>query len=355
MKILSIIGARPQFVKEAIIQKEINKYDDIEEIVVHTGQHYDENMSDIFFKVLNMRKPDYNLGINGSSHGQMTGEMLIKLEEIMIKESPDVVILYGDTNSTLAGALAASKLKIKVAHIEAGLRQEPKDMPEEINRVLTDRISSYLFVPSEYGMKNLTKEGLTNNVYFTGDVMYDIFLEMKPHFDSSLMDELNLEKDNFILLTMHRDFNVDNKETLKTILEQLEKINREIPIVWPLHPRTASRIKSFELEYLIKDMNILEPIDYLNLMGLTEYCKKIITDSGGFQKESYFAKKEGIVIMPDTSWRELTDKKINLLANPNEVYEKTTEENNQVFEENIYGNGDSAKQIIKILYNDFIN
>lgn len=353
MKILSIIGARPQFVKEAIIQKEISKYDDIEEIVVHTGQHYDENMSGIFFKVLNMKKPDYNLGINGSSHGEMTGEMLIELEKIMIKENPDVVILYGDTNSTLAGAIAASKLKIKVAHIEAGLRQEPKDMPEEINRVITDRISSYLFVPSEYGMENLEREGIKNNVYFTGDVMYDIFLEMIPYFDDSLVDELGLEKDNYIVMTMHRDFNVDEPSKLKAILEDIEKINKEIPIVWPIHPRTSARIKEFGFENLIKDLKILDPIDYLNLMGLTKHAKKILTDSGGFQKESYFANKEGVVIMPDTSWRELTDKGINQLAEPNEVYEKTMKNSNIDFEKGIYGNGDSAKQIIKILYDDY--
>lgn len=353
MKILSIIGARPQFVKEAIIQKEINKYDDITEIVVHTGQHYDENMSDIFFKVLNMKKPDYNLGINGSSHGQMTGEMLIELEKIMMKEEPDVVILYGDTNSTLAGAIAASKLKIKVAHIEAGLRQEPKDMPEEINRVLTDRIASYLFVPSEYGMENLKKEGITKNVYFTGDVMYDIYLEMIPYFDDSLIEKLDLEKDNYIVMTMHRDFNVDEPEKLKTILEQVAKVNKKIPVVWPLHPRTAARIKTFNLEYLIEDLKILEPIDYLNLMGLTKYAKKILTDSGGFQKESYFSDKEGIVIMPDTSWRELTDKGINQLSEPDEVFEKTMKNSNKEFEKGIYGNGDSAKQIIEILYNDY--
>ena len=353
MKILSIIGARPQFVKEAIIQKEIQKYNDIEEIVVHTGQHYDENMSGIFFQVLNMKEPDYNLGINGTTHGQMTGEMLIELEKIMVKEKPDIVILYGDTNSTLAGAIAASKLKIKIAHIEAGLRQEPKDMPEETNRVVTDRISDYLFVPSAYGLENLKKEGIYENVYFTGDVMYDIYLEMAPFFDDSLRRKLNLENGNYIVMTMHRDFNVDDPKKLQTILEQICDINKETTVVWPIHPRTKSRIENFNLEYLIKDLKILEPIDYLNLMGLTKYCSKIITDSGGYQKESYFADKGAIVIMPDTSWRELTDKGINYLAEPNEIYEMTKKENSKNFEKGIYGNGDSAKQIIKILYDDF--
>ncbi|MFY9283231.1 MAG: UDP-N-acetylglucosamine 2-epimerase (non-hydrolyzing) [Miniphocaeibacter sp.] len=352
MKILSIIGARPQFVKEAIIQKEINKYDDIEEIVVHTGQHYDENMSDIFFQVLNMKKPDYNLGINGSSHGQMTGNMLIEIEKIMIKEKPDVVILYGDTNSTLAGAIAASKLKIKVAHIEAGLRQEPKDMPEEINRVITDRISDYLFVPSDYGLKNLEGEGIKNNVFFTGDVMYDIYLEMIPYFDNSLIEKLNLEANNYIVMTLHRDFNVDDPKKLQTILEQVAMVNSETPVVWPIHPRTAARIKTNNLEKYIRDLKVLDPIDYLNLMGLVQNCKKALTDSGGFQKESYFANKEGVVVMPDTSWRELTDKGINLLAEPNEIYEKIMENNNTKFEKGIYGNGDSAKQIIKILHDN---
>ena len=353
MKILSIIGARPQFVKEAIIQQEINKFNDIEEIVIHTGQHYDENMSGVFFQVLNMRKPDYNLGISGSTHGEMTGKMLISLEKIMQKEKPDVVILYGDTNSTLAGALAASKLKIKIAHIEAGLRQEPKDMPEETNRVLTDRISSYLFAPSNLGLENLKKEGIKEGVYFTGDVMYDIFLKMRPKFDYSLMEKLNLRENEYIMMTIHRDFNVDIKEKLEKILKEANKVSKEIKVVLPVHPRTKKRINEFGLEELIKNVLVIEPIDYLQLMGLTGMCYKVITDSGGYQKEAYFAGKQAAIIMPDTSWRELTDLKLNILTDENNIYENIINGKTVDYIKDIYGNGKAAEKIVNILREDF--
>ncbi|HQL36473.1 MAG TPA: UDP-N-acetylglucosamine 2-epimerase (non-hydrolyzing) [Bacillota bacterium] len=321
MKILSIIGARPQFVKEAIIQSEINKFNDIQEIVVHTGQHYDANMSGIFFEILNMKKPEYNLGISASNHGEMTGRMLIELEAIMINEKPDIVLLYGDTNSTLAGALAASKLKIRIAHVEAGLRQEPKDMPEETNRVLTDRISTYLFAPSDLAVFNLKEELITKGVYFTGDVMYDVFLKMKPKFDYSLVNNLNLKENDYIMMTMHRDFNVDNADKLEKILKDVNKLSKEIKVVLPIHPRTKKRIQEFGYETLISDIMIVEPIDYLKLMGLTENCFKVITDSGGYQKEAYFAQKQAVIIMPDTSWRELTDCGLNVLTDGDKIYD----------------------------------
>ena len=355
MKILSVIGARPQFVKEAIVQHEINKFDDIKEIVVHTGQHYDDNMSGIFFEILNMKKPDYNLGISNSSHGKMTGKMIIELENIMIKESPDVVLLYGDTNSTLAGAIAASKLKIKIAHVEAGLRQEPKDMPEETNRVLTDRISDYLFVPSNLGIKNLKKEGITEGVYFTGDVMYDIFLKMKPKFDYSLMEKLNLKENKFIMMTMHRDFNVDIKEKLEKILKDVNRLSEEIKVVFPIHPRTQKRIQQFGLEHLTSNITIIEPADYLKLMALTENCYKVITDSGGYQKEAYFAGKQAVVIMPDTSWRELTDCGLNILTTENKIYDNMMNSKQVGYIPNIYGDGKAAGKVVSILRDDHLN
>jgi len=349
MKILSIIGARPQFVKEAIVQNEINKFDDIQEVVVHTGQHYDSNMSGIFFDVLNMKKPEYNLGIKAANHGEMTGKMLIELEEIMLKEKPDVVLLYGDTNSTLAGAIAASKLKIKIAHIEAGLRQEPKDMPEETNRVLTDRISNYLFAPSHLGIENLQKEGITNNVYFTGDVMYDVFLKMRPRFDYSMIDGLSLKKNDYIMMTMHRDFNVDFPDKLEKILRDVNRLSKEIKVVLPIHPRTKKRIQEFGLESLTSDITIIEPIDYLKLMGLTENCYKVITDSGGYQKEAYFAGKQAAIIMPDTSWRELTDSGLNILTSEDKIYDCIMNNQQVEYIDNIYGDGQAAQKIISIL------
>ncbi|MGD9568068.1 MAG: non-hydrolyzing UDP-N-acetylglucosamine 2-epimerase [Sedimentibacter sp.] len=349
MKILSIIGARPQFVKEATLQHELNKYNDINEIVVHTGQHYDENMSGVFFDVLNMGKPCYNLGIIASNHGEMTGKMLIELENLMMKEKPDVVLLYGDTNSTLAGALAASKLKIKIAHVEAGLRQEPKDMPEEINRVLTDRISTYLFVPSQIGIDNLKREGITENVFFTGDVMYDVFLKMKPKFDYSLMEELKLKENEFIMMTMHRDFNVDIAKKLEKILKSVNKLSKEVKVVLPIHPRTKKRINEFGLNELLSNILVIEPIDYLKLMGLTEMCHKVVTDSGGYQKEAYFAGKQAVIVMPDTGWRELTDAGLNILSDEDSIYSNIINSKSVPYIKDIYGSGNASEKIVSVL------
>lgn len=354
MKILSIVGARPQFVKEAIIQNEINKFDDVEEVVVHTGQHYDSNMSGVFFDVLSMKEPDYNLGIKASKHGEMTGKMIIELEEIMLRESPDVVLLYGDTNSTLAGAIAASKLKVDIAHVEAGLRQEPKDMPEETNRVLTDRISSYLFTPSKLGLENLKREGITKGVFFTGDVMYDIFLKMKPKFNYTLMDELKLKENQFIMMTLHRDFNVDIPEKLEKILQEINKISKEIKVVLPIHPRTKKRIDEFGSRELTSNIMIVEPIDYLQLMGLTQNCYKVITDSGGYQKEAYFSEKQAVVIMPDTCWRELTDLGLNILSDVDKIYDNVINSDEVDYVKDIYGDGRAAEKIVSIIRNDFI-
>jgi UDP-N-acetylglucosamine 2-epimerase (non-hydrolysing) len=354
LKILSIIGARPQFIKEAIIQNEIVRHKNIKEIIVHTGQHYDENMSGVFFDVLNMRKPDYNLGINGSKHGEMTGTMIIELEKIMLNEKPDIVLLYGDTNSTLAGAIAAAKLKIKIAHVEAGLRRKiMKNTPEETNRVITDRISDYLFAPSKLSVDNLKKEGKGENVYLTGDVMYDIYLKMKRNFDESIVEKLKLKKDKYIVMTLHRDFNVDIPEKLEMILKGVNKVSQEMPVVLPIHPRTQKRIEEFGLKEFTKYIKIIEPIDYLKLMALTENCYKIITDSGGYQKEAYFAKKQAIVIMPETNWRELSDVGYNILSQEDQIYNNTLQDIKIKFEEGIYGDGTASKKIINIILSSF--
>jgi UDP-N-acetylglucosamine 2-epimerase len=350
MKIISIVGARPQFVKEAIIQKEIRKYPDIEEIVVHTGQHYDSNMSGVFFDVLNMRKPEYNLGIHGKGHLEMTAKMMIELEKVMLKELPDIALLYGDTNSTLAGALVCAKLKIEAAHIEAGLRQEPKDMPEEINRVLTDHISNWLFASSQLGVINLGKEGISKNVHFVGDVMYDVYKEMEASFEYSLLEKLHLVQGNYIVMTLHRDFNVDNKEILESILSEVSRIAKELPVVFPFHPHTRKSVENFGLGSYLKDILVIEPIDYLNLMGLTKYALKIITDSGGYQKEAYFAGKEACILMPDTSWRELVECGANILVDSHNLYEAVFKKRSRNVEEGLYGDGHASEKILRVLH-----
>lgn len=354
MKILTVVGARPQFIKEAIVQKEMKKWPNIEEVLVHTGQHYDAKMSGDIFSSLEIDAPKYHLDINRGSHGQMTGKMLIKIEEVLLKEEPDVVLVYGDTNSTLAAALAAAKLKIPVAHVEAGLRQNPKDMPEEINRQLTDRISKHLYVPSLKGIENLKLEGLEQRAVFTGDVMYDLYLEMEPYFNSEIASAFSLEEDKYILLTLHRDFNVDDRFVLQKILENLKRISEFIPIVFPIHPRTRQRILKFNLSDYLSNFKILEPLDYLDLMGLVQNAKLIITDSGGLQKESYFAGRRSLIVMPDTGWIELIEEGINKLTKPENLYSKFTEMSSlSVVDKGIYGKGNASEIIVRDLISHY--
>jgi len=351
MKLISLIGARPQIIKEAILNKEFQKKG-IKEILIHSGQHYDFNMSDVFFKVLNIRKADYNLGVGSSTHAQMMAKTMIEFEKVVLKEHPDIILVYGDTNTTLAGAIVGAKLKIPVAHVEAGIRQEPKDMPEEINRVLTDRISKYLFCPSELAVNNLKKEGITEGVYFTGDIMYDLFLKMKPYFKEDIIDEFNLEENKYIVTTIHRDFNTDSKEKLESIFKELDKISKEIKVVFPIHPRTKKRIDDFNLNEYTKDILLIEPLDYLSMIGLVQKSLLVITDSGGLQKEAYFAGKRAIIVMPDTGWRELTQAGWNVLSGPDEIKNKMDYiMNNEIASNvgNIYGDGKTGEKIVKII------
>lgn len=247
MKVISLVGARPQIIKEAVLHGKF-KEKGIKEILVHSGQHYDYNMSSVFFEVLKIREPDYNLNVRSGTHGEMTGRIIIEFEKILLKEKPDLVLVYGDTNTTVAGALASVKLRIPIAHVEAGIRQQPKDMPEEINRVITDHISHFLFCPSQLAVRNLKKEGITKNVYFVGDVMYDLYLKMKEKFQYEVFEKLNLKENEYILVTLHRDFNVDNSEKFKKILKQLQKISKQIKLVFPIHPRTRKRIYEFRFQ-----------------------------------------------------------------------------------------------------------
>lgn len=315
-KILTVIGARPQFIKASVVSMAIRKMDSMREIVVHTGQHFDGNMSDIFFDELEIRRPDFTLGIHGGDHGEMTGRMLISLEKIILQEKPNAVMVYGDTNSTLAGALVAAKLNIPVIHVEAGLRSYNMKMPEEVNRKLTDHISSLLFAPSAKGIENLNREGIIGDaVQNVGDVMYDAALyfygiaEMK----SSILQKLGLNEKDYILSTIHRQENTEDTARLSNILLSLSSSEKKV--VFPLHPRTRPKIKELGLDKSGKIL-FIDPVGYLDMMMLERNALTIITDSGGVQKESYFHQIPCITLRDETEWTELIDLGWNRLISP---------------------------------------
>jgi UDP-N-acetylglucosamine 2-epimerase (non-hydrolysing) len=352
LKVVSVIGARPQFIKEALVGRALEVLN-IEEIVVHSGQHYDFNMSDIFFEVLEMKTPAYNLGIGSGTHAEQTGKVMIELEKVLVFEKPDLVLVYGDTNTTLAGALTAAKLKMPVAHVEAGLRQEPRDMPEEINRVLTDRISTLKFCPSKKAVENLKKEGITDGVHFTGDVMYDIFLKFENMVNSRItLKKYDLDPKKYVLSTLHRDFNTDVKERLESILRALSRISKRIPVVLPIHPRTRKRISEFGLESLTEGIKIMDPVGYDESVALTTNASSIVTDSGGLQKEAYFAKVPAVVMMKDTGWIELVESKWNVLADADEekIVAGVFDHPRPLSElDEIYGNGKASQKVAKLI------
>ena len=349
IKIITIIGARPQFIKAAALSREIAKYDNIEEIIVHTGQHFDANMSDIFFEQMSIPKPHYNLDINGLRHGAMTGQMLEKIEEVLIKEKPDWVLIYGDTNSTIAGALAAKKLHINVAHVEAGLRSFNMDMPEEINRILTDRISDILFCPTETAVNNLMKEGYNNincKIVKSGDIMQDAAI-----FYSKKEQKPNIEIPNeFILATIHRAENTDDANRLGAILDALNEIAKETAIILPLHPRTAKIIQNSEFK--IQNLKIIEPVGYLEMVYMLNRCRLVMTDSGGLQKEAFFFSKPCMTMRDETEWVELIENNFNVLVGADKFKIIDTFKNHKFnlnFDVDLYGNGVAAKKIIETL------
>ena len=336
-KIITIIGARPQIIKAAAISRAIkHKFSDqLVELIVHTGQHYDENMSAVFFTELDIPQPDFNLEIGSGSHASQTGKMLIGLEEIFLKEKPDAVLVYGDTNSTIAGALAASKIHIPLIHVEAGLRSFNKAMPEEINRIACDHMSTLLFTPTSSGIANLIQEGFSMSrehkaqidqplVTHSGDVMFDnsIYFSELSKSNSKVLELLNLNKDQYILCTIHRDTNTDHAIAINSIFNGLLQVQKEsgLNLVLPLHPRTRKKMEEL-LDHKLKEaiannslFQIIDPVGFLDIIALEENSKLIITDSGGLQKEAYFFKKPCVILREQTEWVEIVDNGNALLA-----------------------------------------
>jgi UDP-GlcNAc3NAcA epimerase len=356
MKIVTILGARPQFIKAGSVSREIIRQRkcgaDIQEVIVHTGQHYDANMSDVFFEEMQIPKPDYFLGIGGKTHGAMTGQMIEKIEGILLKERPDWVIVYGDTNSTLAGAIAASKLHIKVAHIEAGLRSFNMLMPEEVNRILTDRVSSLLFCPTQAALDNLNHEGIDHwmsgaKATLSGDVMQDGALFYRELAQKPL--NVHVEP-NYVLCTIHRAENTDNPQRLENIISALNVIARHKQVILPLHPRTKKILS--EGKYDTCNLTIIDPVGYLNMVWLIDHCDLVMTDSGGLQKEAFFFSKYCLTIREETEWVELVSHGFNRLVgyDMKNIISAVSDDPEKVdFNVNLYGNGSASKNIIEAL------
>ena len=351
-KIFSVVGARPQFIKAAVVSRAIAETEGITEVLVHTGQHYDSNMSDVFFDELDIPRPHHHLGVGGGTHGQNTGRMLEKLEALMLHEKPDWVLVYGDTDSTLAGALAASKLHIPVVHVEAGLRSFNRRMPEEINRVLTDHMSSVLFAPTIIAAKHLANEGIVgNNVQVVGDVMYDAALfykdQAKPPADAIVA---NWEAGTFALCTVHRAENTDNFDRMKGILTGLASAS--YPIVFPMHPRTRGRLEQMDLS-MPPNVYVIDPLGYLEMVWLEMNCRLVITDSGGVQKEAYFHGKPCLTLRDETEWTELVDLGVNQLVgvDPNRIAKGlNTFIDGMCFQnKEVYGTGQSGVRVAQYL------
>lgn len=322
-RIATILGARPQFIKASAVSAAIEAQAGLSEIIVHTGQHFDANMSDVFFEELGIPKPAHNLDIHGGTHGAMTGKMLEGIERVLLEEKPDAVLVYGDTNSTIAGALAAAKLHIPVAHVEAGLRSFNMRMPEEVNRILTDRISDWLFAPTSEAAAHLKREGVSSDrVFQVGDVMLDVALlhggRVSP--GEGVMGQVGVKPSEYVLATIHRAENTDAPERLAIIVDALAAVAADRPVIWPLHPRTRAILeRSGQMERLSASVTLVEPLSYLDMVRLEKYAAMIATDSGGVQKEAFFYSVPCVTLRDETEWVELVDAGWNRLAPPTSV------------------------------------
>ncbi|WP_442765453.1 non-hydrolyzing UDP-N-acetylglucosamine 2-epimerase [Sulfurospirillum cavolei] len=349
MKIVTILGARPQFIKAGTLSRTIASHPTIQEVIVHTGQHYDATMSDIFFEQMHIPKPNYFLGIGGKSHGAMTGQMIEKIEEVLLREEPDWVLVYGDTDSTLAGALAASKLHVKIAHVEAGLRSFNMKMPEEINRIVTDRVSTLLFCPTDTAVQNLKNEGFetfTCKIVQSGDVMYEGALFYRQYAQKPILHV----KNDFVLCTIHRAENTEDNTRLKSIFEALNEIAKQRQIVLPIHPRTRNVLKAQKYQ-LSPNITLIEPVGYLEMIWLIDHCSLVMTDSGGLQKEAYFFHKPCMTLRDETEWVELVACGANVLVGANKETIISTFSNFTFKPKvaNLYGENNASTLIIQAL------
>lgn len=352
-KIATVVGARPQFVKMAAFHRTLHKHTDTKHLIIHTGQHYDENMSEVFFREMDIPQPDINLGIGGGTHGQNTGRMIEQIESILIDHRPDWVVVFGDTDSTFAAALAAAKIHIPVAHVEAGLRSFNRKMPEEINRILTDHCSDLLFAPSDIAVSNLKHEGISDDkVVWSGDIMYDVHLmfQEKVRLNSHALGKWGLSPKNYVLATIHRAENTNSSAQLSKVIQQLSAV--DTTIILPLHPRTRNALKNFKLE-LPDHVQTIDPVGYLDMALLEANASFIITDSGGIQKEAYFHKVPCITMREETEWGELVDAKVNFVVGQNLHKMKNALDKilsgNFNFEQQLYGPGNTAEVIIQNL------
>ena len=353
MKIVTVIGARPQFVKAAVVSRAIAARENLEEVIIHTGQHYDKNMSDIFFTEMDMPQPAYNLAVQESLHGAMTAKMLSGIEEILLAEKPALVLTYGDTNSTLAAALAASKLQLPIAHVEAGLRSFNRNMPEEINRLLTDQLSEYLFCPTDQAIANLQREGYEDGfhqIFRTGDVMLDAALYYAGKSTSTILQTLGLQDVPFILATIHRAENTNDSEKLRSIIEALNELNTTTRVLVPLHPRTT---KILQQQNIPTEFTIIDPVGYFDMLQLLSSCVLVITDSGGLQKEAFFFKKFCVTLREQTEWVELVENGYAALAGSDRQFITSIAQAFLAKEftgsNALYGNGNAGETIAGII------
>jgi len=360
MKIVTVVGARPQFVKAVVVSKELRKRH--REVLVHTGQHYDVELSRVFFEELGIPEPDYNLGIGSDTHARQTGRAMISIEDTLLAEKPDLVLVYGDTNSTLAAALAAVKLQIPVAHVEAGPRMFDRSVPEEVNRVLTDHVSRLLFAPTQTSVENLKKEGITDGVHLTGDVMLDSFLTFSrvARDRSQILQRLGLDKGRYLLATVHRARNTDSEENLRSIIEAFLSLDEQI--VFPVHPRTRNKLQEYGFlpqvpiadhrsPVTIHHLLLLPPVGYLDSLILTQNARKVLTDSGGLQKEAYFAGVPCITLDDSTGWPETVEDGWNVLvgSDKDRIIEAVKQFRPQGGQRDVFGDGKAGQKIAETI------